>query len=230
MSALYTPTRADIRGRTRFFIDEPVQANYVDSDINYAINRAQHRVALELIQVGEKFLVNPTPTAVTPDGTTKAFSLAADFWVLIRLEYLYTGEHIELVDINDPEFEAQGIPPLVSFGALGQGANATIIGNSLVFRAAPDPSQPMQYWYAPVLPDLQNDTDTSPIPIQFLDMFAIAAAIDCLTKDEDDTSQLVGMWDDWIDKLKRAARQRQTQTPKRVRRTQGYRGDPRMVF
>ena len=231
MSSLYTPTRADIRNRTRFFIDEPTQANFTDSDINYAINRAQHRVALELIQVGEKFLVNATPTIITPDGINWLFALADDFWVMIRLEWVATGQHIDIVDINDPSFESMGIPPLVNFTGIGDSAKAAIIGNSIGIKPMPlDSSMTMQYWYAPVLLDLEQDTDTSPIPIQFLDMLAIASGMDCQTKDEDDTSQLQLLWNDWIDKLKRAARQRQTQTPKHVRRTQARSTDPRVIF
>lgn len=221
------PTKKKIRSRVRFFIDEPVQANFLDSDLDYAINEAQQFVATEISKVDEQYFVNTTPTVLTLQANTQYYQLADDFWKMTRLEDVNTGLPIPFTDIDSQNQNVQTVvPPLVS--STSAGYSAMIVGNSLGF--SPPPSQTglqARYWYVPILDDMVSDSDQSAIPRMFLDLLAIQAAIDAMIKDENDTAQLERLYQRKFNQLVTATRNRQQQNPKHVRRvndTQGYPG------
>jgi hypothetical protein len=235
LSDLVFPTRADIRQRVRFYIDEPVQANFLDSDINYAINDVQQDVATEIDQVDEKYRVSPTPTQIDLVVNQQYYDLADDVWKVVRVQDMTSGLPIDFTDVNSQNDFFQNFPPLVNVYPFG-GFSCFIVGGnsqdqsggSLGFTPIPtDSTKSVQYWYVPIIQDMDDDEDTSAIPRQFVDMLAIQAAIDCLIKDQADTTQLERKYARRLDQLKRTARNRQQQTPKYVRRTgnsQGYPG------
>lgn len=226
MSAVVFPTLAQVRQRVRFYIDEPAQANFQDSDLNWAINDAQQSVAAEIAQVDEQYFVNTTPTVITFVANQQYYTLATDFYKMSRLEDLTTGLMIPFSDISSQNnFFQNAIPPLV---AVNSGSySAMIVGNSVGFTPVPTSSgQQARYWYVPILPDLTSDSDVSSIPRQFIDLLAIQAAIDALIKDEDDTGPLERKYAMRFGQLVRTARDRQQQNPKTVRRVgdTGYPG------
>jgi hypothetical protein len=235
MSDLIFPTRADLRQRVRFYIDEPRQANFLDSDINYALNDVQQYVATEIDQVDEKYRVNPIPTVIKLEVNKQYYDLADDVWKLTRIQDMQSGLPIDFTDINSQNDFFQNFPPLVNtypFGGFScfivGGSSVGQSGGSLGFTPTPtDSTKSVQYWYVPIIQDMDDDEDTSAIPRQFYDLLAIQAAIDCLIKDQSDTTQLERKYNRLIEQLKRTARDRQQQTPKYVRRTgnsQGYPG------
>lgn len=235
MADLYIPTLLDIRNRVRFFVDEPVQANFKDIDINYAINDAQQDVSLEITQTGEKYFVNPTPTTINLKTNVQYYDLATDFWKAVRVQDQTSGLPIDFTDVNSQNDFFQNFPPLVNVYPFG-GFSCFILGGdsigqaggSIGFTPTPtDSTKSVLYWYVPVLQDMDNDSDESAFPRQFVDLLAIQAAIDCLIKDQADTAQLERKYSRRMDQLKRTVRDRQQQTPKYVRRTgnsQGYPG------
>lgn len=216
-ATLYNPTLADIRKRTRFYIDEPVQANFTDSDINYAINDAQQFVATELTQVDENYLVSPNPTPINIIANQQYYTLPTDCNKIVRCVDTTTGIQIPFSDINSQNVVVPAVLPTVAYGGIG--FNAIIVGGSIGFTPVPTGSafSPVIY-YVPYIYDLQSDTDTSSIPRNFIDMVAIQAAIDCRIKDEDDTSALERKYTRILEQLKRTARDRQQATPRRVQR------------
>lgn len=233
MADLYFPTRLDVRNRVRFYIDEPVQANFQDSDINYAINDSQQDVATEIDQVDELYRVNPIPTVINLALNTQFYDLATDFWKMVRLQDATTGLPIDFTDINSQNDYFQNFPPLINaypfggysaFLAGGTQANGQT-GASIGFTPIPtDPTKSVQYWYVPIIQDMDSDTDASSIPRQFVDLLAIQAAIDCYIKDEDDTTALERKYNRRLDQLKRTTRDRQQQSPKYVRRVGNIQG------
>lgn len=218
MSSLVTPTLLQIRQRVRRFIDEPQQANYSDSDINWAINVAQQEVATEISLVDEKWFVNTTPTVITSVAGQRFYPLTVDFWKMIRVEDSTTGLRLEFVDFTDQNnFFADSVPPLVAQNQIGYGIS--IVGNSLAISPTPTTSGvTCQYWYVPILQDMTSDTDTSQIPSMFIDLLAIHASIDMLISDEDDTAALERKYAMRFQQLVRATRDRQQQNPKTVSR------------
>lgn len=235
MPDLYFPTRADVRQRVRFYIDEPQQANFLDSDINYAINDAQQFVANEIDQVDEKYRVNPTPTVQQLAVNVQFYDLPQDFWKMTRLQDTQSGLPIDFTDVNSQNDFYQNFPPLVNiypFSGIAAfilgGTSAGQAGGSIGFTPIPtDGTKSVQFWYVPIIQDLDDDSDTSAIPRQLIDMLAIQAAIDCKIKDEADTSQLQAKFSQRLDQLKRTTRDRQQAQPKYVRRvgnSQGYPG------
>ena len=105
-----TPTLLQLRGRVRFYIDEPVQANFQDSDLNWAINRAQQKVATEISLVDEQYFVNTTPTVVTSVAGQRFYPLASDFWKMTRLEDVNTGIRLEFGQFADQDNSVSQIP------------------------------------------------------------------------------------------------------------------------
>lgn len=219
MPSLGNPTLLQIRQRVRRFIDEPAQANYTDTDINWAINTAQQEVATEISLVDEKYFVNTVPTVITSVAGQRFYTLATDFWKETRIEDATTGLRLEFTDFaNQNNFYGDAVPPLVAQNQIGYGLS--IVGNSIAITPTPTVSgQTAQYWYVPVLQDMVEDTDTTQIPVMFVDLLAIQAAIDMLISDEDDTSALERKYSRRFNQLVRASRQRQQQSPKMVSRT-----------
>lgn len=226
MTAVYTPTLADWKARVRTFVDETVQAYYTDKEIIYALNQAQQFFANEITQVNEHYFTSPVPTTIQVtsaniNGASPGlYSLAADFNKMVRMEIQSTGEQVPAIDINEKSINNQAIPPLVNTAGYGAGLQFYIIGNDVGFAPTPtDTSMIFQYWYDPILPDLTQDTDTSLLPRNFSDLVPTKAAIDMFIKDEDQIANLEAKMNLELEQLKRAARQRQTQNPKYVRRT-----------
>lgn len=219
MPSLVTPTLLQIRQRVRRFIDEPQQANYSDSDINWAINTAQQEVATEISLVDEKWFVATTPTVIISVANQRFYTLAADFWKMTRLEDATTGLRLEFADFSQQNnFFADAVPPLVAPNQIGYAMS--IVGNSLAITPTPTTSGiSAQYWYVPILEDMTADSDTSSIPSMFIDLLAIQAAIDMLISDEDDAEQLEAKYTRRFNQLIRATRDRQQQSPKMVSRT-----------
>ncbi len=218
MSATF-PTLLQLRSRVRRFIDEPSQANFSDSDINWAINTAQQEVATEISLVDEKYFVNTTPTVITSVAGTRFYGLAADFWKMTRAEDATTGLRLEFVDFADQNnFFGDSVPPLVAQNQIGYAIS--IVGNSLAINPTPSVSGiTAQYWYVPILPNMATDADVSSIPPMFVDLLAIQAAIDMLIGDEDDTSALERRYQHRFNQLVRATRDRQQQNPHPLHRT-----------
>lgn len=216
--AVVNPTLAQIRTRVRFFIDEPVQANFQDSDLNWAINTAQQNVAMEISLVDGKYFVNTTPTVITTVANQRFYPLAADFWAMIRLEDVNSGLRIDFSRFEDQDnFFVNSIPPIVGINQVGYAVD--IVGQSL--SITPTPSQSgitAQYWYMPVLPDMSVDTSTSSIPRAFIDLVAIQAAIDAGIKDENVVADLEKQYARIFNQLVRATRTRQSQNPRGVTR------------
>lgn len=215
---LMNPTLLQLRQRVRRFIDEPVQANFTDSDINWAINTAQQEVATEISLVNEKYFVNTTPTVITSVGGSRFYPLATDFWKMVRVEDGTTGLRLEFGDFADQNsFFADAVPSLVAQNQIGY--RISIVGNSLAMDPTPSTSGiTANYWYVPVLPMMENDSDTSSIPPMFVDLLAIQAAIDMFIGDEADTSSLERKYNRRFNQLVRSARDRQQQSPKTVSR------------
>lgn len=222
MPALGNPTRADLRGRVRVFIDEVTQANFTDTSINYALNEAQQRVAVEIAQATEDYFVNPVPVSITIQNNVAQYALAADCYKPIKVVDSATGLRIPYRKFG----QVDQAPAIASTPLFGNGYfspySFSMLGNFLVFNPTPtDTSFTPQYWYVPVLPDMTSDADSSSIPRPFVDLLCLDAAIDMLIQDEDDISPLQGKFNyRWAQMIK-ASRDRQQQEPRRVTRS-GY--------
>ena len=213
-----------LRARTRFFIDEPTQKNWLDSDLNIAINIAQADVAKEISHIYEDYFIKTADlnASGTPPGTIpgqELYSLPADFIKFKRVERSDLGEALSPIDINEKPLYGTASAPLVSMAGVGNGICYYIIGNSVGFTPTPADYIPIRLYYNYRLVDLVNDSDTSEIPQDYHDMLALRAAIDAFIKDESDTSALERRYNGLFSQLQRTLRNRQTQEPRRVRRT-----------
>lgn len=212
------PTLLQIRTRVRFYIDEPTQANFTDTDLNWAINDAQQELATEISLVDEQYFVSTTPTVITTVANQRFYPLASDFWKMTRLEDVNTGLRLEFSNFADQDnFFTNSVPPLVSINQVGY--SAAVVGNSLALTPTPSASGiQAQYWYVPIMQSMLADSDVSSIPPQFIDLLAIQAAIDAKVKDEDDTAALERKFSRRFNQLVRGSRDRQQQNPKKVTR------------
>jgi hypothetical protein len=217
MSQFHNPTRLEIRNRVRFYIDEPVQANFSDNDLNYAINNAQQEVVNEITQVAENYLVGTTPTIIQTVVGQQYYPLAADCNKIVRMFDTVTGAPIPFTDMNSQNVIVPSITSNILYG--GNAFNAMVVGNSVGFTPIPSSGSFIPaYYYVPFAADMLADTDTSVIPRNYIDLLAIAAAIDARIKDEDDTTALERKYGRLMEQMKRTARDRQQENPKRVRR------------
>lgn len=218
MTATFTvPTLANIRGRVRFYIDEPLQANFTDADINYAINDAQQAVVSDITQISEDYFVSTTPTIITPVANTQFYPLPADFYKMIFMYDQITGLPINFTTVQN---QNQVSTAAIQNVNAGYAYNAVIVGNSVGFVPTPTATNfSPAYFYSPMAPDMLADGDTSIIPRNFIDLVAIQAAIDCKIKDEDDTTALERKYAASWNKLTKNLTDRQQANNRRVQRT-----------
>lgn len=210
----------NLRNRTRFYIDDTSQQDFTNADINYAINRAQQEVSAELRQVFEDFFVTNVPYLITTAANQELYPLPSDFIRLKRLERADTGEMVPMIDLNEKSIYGNAVPPLVNTAGYGSGISAYLLGEYLGLTPTPtDNTHPFNLYYVQRLADLVNDTDVTLIPSEYIDLLSILAAVDCMIKDESDTTQLRTLYAEKLDRLKRTARNRQTEMPKYVRRS-----------
>lgn len=215
-------SRGELRARVRFFIDEPVQQNFTDSDINIALNIAQDQVVLEINQASEDYFISPNPTTISLIPGTETYPLAPDVLSIKRVEDGQTGLEILPLDVNEKVAPGTGLPGLVS----ATPGNWYLLGSSIGFTPPPSMTNTIRYWYVQQLPDMTTDADVSQIPRPYHDMIAVKAALDSFIKDEADTNNLRSLYAEYIDRLKRTIKSRQKQAPKHVRRTTKIDGWP----
>jgi hypothetical protein len=206
--------RGQLRARTRFFLDEPTEQNFTDSDINTALNIAQDQVTLDINQANQDYFISPNPTTITLTSGTERYALAGDVLSIKRVEDAATGLEILPFDFNEKAAPGLGMPGLVSAAP----GNWYLLGSYIGFSPIPSASSTVNYWYVTLLPQMTTDSDVSQIPRPYQDMLAIRAAIDSFIKDEADAGPLRGLYAEYIDRLKRTANNRQKQAPKHVRR------------
>lgn len=223
MPALGNPTLLQLRTRVRTFIDEVSQANFLDTAINYAINEAQQRMAVEIAQTTEDYFVNPVPVSIIILANTAQYALAADVFKPIKVVDSNTGLRIPYRKFG----QSDQAPAIASTPLIGNSIVSpytfSLLGNYLVFNPTPTDTQFLpQYWYVPVLPDMTADSDTSSIPRSFVDIVCLDAAIDMLIQDEDDTSPLERKFNARWAQMIKATRDRQQQEPRRVSRSNFY--------
>lgn len=217
-------TRAEMRGRVRFFVDEPVQGNFQDSDINIALNIAQGLVQLEITQANPDYFNSPTPTTITLAGGQETYSLhldtngVCDVLRIKRVEDVSTGYSIMPLDQNEKIMNTGIISP---GPASGTPTNFYLIGNYIGFTPKPASTGSVNYWFVPMLPDMASDTDVSQIPRLLHDMLPVKAAIDSFVKDQESITELQSLWNQYMDLLRRTVRDRQTMAPRSVRRVGG---------
>jgi hypothetical protein len=212
-------TLQDLISRVRFYIDEPTAQNYTDAQITLAINFAQQVVAEEIVHEYEDYFevqaqLNPTGT---PPGTiagTEFYNLPTDFLKFKRIERTDTFEPIRPIDQNEKLYGPYGI------GGPTQGTPMYyyVTGNSVAFNPIPESAIPILMTYIQRLSDMVTTADVSAIPAEHHDLMAIRASIDMFINGEQDTSQLMSIWEEGLNRLTRTMRQRQVQEPKMVRR------------
>lgn len=219
MAVLLIPNLAYLRARTRFYIDEPLQANFSDTNINASINESQQDIITEIIQVDEDYFVSGTPTTIQMDGTSERFALVADFYKMVRIEFQATGQRIPFFAFREKNSFGQNIVPFSNVGYSGNTTQAYILGNFVGFSPVQtDPSIVVQYWYAPIARDMVSDADTTIVPRPWADLLALQAAMDCYMNDEDDVGQLLNKYNRKLTRMRSLTRQRQQQSPKHVTR------------
>lgn len=212
-------TLANLISRVRFFIDEPSQQNFTDSDISIALNFAQQDVAKEIVHTYEDYFEKQADLNPAGGGTvagTELYALPSDFLKFKRIERTDTGLVLPAIDLN--EKYAAPLAPLTGSAVFGP-LSFYVTGNSLGLTPVPQSVIPIRLFYVYRLTDMDLITNPiSDIPAEHHDMMSVRASIDMFIKDESDTSALEQRWNFLLDQMHRTLRQRQVQQPKSVRR------------
>lgn len=221
-------TLTQLISRVRFLIDEPTPQNFTDSDITLALNVAQQDVSKEIVHIYEDYFEKQADLNPAGGGTiagTEFYTLPSDFLKFKRIERTDTGEPLTPIDQNEKQWNNFGLVTVVTST---MPLSYYVTGNSLGLNPVPQTVIPIRMTYNYRLPDMDTSnpgtSDVSQIPAEHHDMMAVRAAIDVFLKDQEDTGPLELRWDFLLDQMHRTLRQRQTQTPKHVRRVTGSYG------
>lgn len=207
---------SDMIALTRDYIDEPTAQNWTDPTIIRFTNMRQSQVVAEIQHTYQDFF-EKTVTLNSGNGTIAGvalYTLPADFIKFKRIERTDTGATIPPIDLNEKTSLGS---PLVTFSP-GIITGYYELDNNVGFDPVPTAGIPISMTYVYRLADMVATTDTSAIPAEFHHLLSIGAAIDCFIKDEADTSRLDGLWAEGLDRLHRVLRERQSQSPRTVRR------------
>ena len=171
------------------------RANMENSDFigdpqeGYVINDAYRDLYNMLVTSYEKYYVaDPVDFTLTTDNYT---TVAADFFKLVGVERKYGGKYQKLNPFN---FANRNDSNTASTYVGGVSSVVDQYGYSLVGRKLyikPQYAGEYRYWYVPDITELSNDADLlDPECERFWKYIALTAALEYLTDEESDTSQI----------------------------------------
>ena len=202
-----TATLLSLRDRVRRRVDL-VNSNFVtDAELTEFINSS----AAELYDVlighygQDYYLSNDTISLV---AGTDTYALPIDFYQLVGLDVLYSGDSISILPFQWHErnryYNLDGSIPNLKY---------RIQGSNLKFMPMPKTAATVTVWYHPAITDLALDTDTFDGVNGWEEYIVIDASIKCRIKEEADTRELQSAKSEIMKRIENMASNRDSSEP-----------------
>jgi hypothetical protein len=169
-----------------FFVTEPELISYINQSYFELYD-------LLISQYGANYFVKAPPQSITTDGTNSQFALATDFYKLLGVDLLVSGNAQSAVSIKPFEFSDRNRYSVPNFQSFYGASNLRyrLNGSNLWLTPTPASGQTIQVWYVPRLTPLAALSDTADGISGWTEYVICDAAIKCLQKEESDVSVLM---------------------------------------
>lgn len=158
-------TLSDLRAEARIYLDEAVQTDFLDSEINIAINRGYQNVVTAVISIFEDYYITHSET--TTVANQQEYVLPNNFYKMKRVEANYTPDQPNSVRTRLFPVNLENVKTrLNESGNPLAGGNYYIIGNDIGLVPVPTigGQNALQIWYMPMQSDLSDSNSNVNIP------------------------------------------------------------------
>lgn len=178
-------TLADLRVQTRIYLDEAQQTDFLDAEVDNAINSNYHEVITAVISIFEDYYITNAETNTV--ANQQEYTLPVDFYKMKRVEINFYPNQVGSQFVRCLPINLQNVKMNISnvLSPIG-GGTYYIIGNDIglvppVTQTGPNA---LVIWYIPMQSDLVNATDTVNLPYadRYCSLVTLAAAADLLRK------------------------------------------------
>lgn len=193
-------TLTQIRNSARSKADEEATGFITDVALDRFINQGLRFVYGKIVQAFEDyFLVEGTVGnggLITVTASTNKYALPTTMLKLVRVERRNTGETddnqwVKLNRVNIANGQVNDYYP-VRPGRI-EGPGYFITGSYIFLRPVPDSGYDLRLWFIPRATALSDTTDEPTVPVEYHELVAEYAAIQCLAKSGE------GIWKERMD-------------------------------
>jgi len=182
-------TLLELRTRARQRADMVNSGFVSDSELNVYINASYAELYDLLVSKhGEDYFVDSFN--ITTTNNVETYSLPSDFYKLLGVD-LQLDTSSNWVSLKRFEFAERNIPQIWDIKFVDF-IRYRVFGSSLKLSPVPQSHQNIRVWYIPLPSKLVKDNDTFDGIDGWEEYVVIDVAIKMLTKEESDTSQLLG--------------------------------------
>lgn len=188
-------TLADLRTDVRTYLDEATQSNWLDTEVDSAINKAYHKTIQKVIEVYDRWYETTTPFSYAIVANQQEYTIDSSIIKVTRVEIDYNAGGSEskasrAVPLNEDEIRGNlgNTNNAGSFFSAGYYLHGNIGAQKLGFIPVPQTAdttgQSIFVWGIAIPADLVNSTDNVNIPWadNFADLISLGAAAQLLRK------------------------------------------------
>ena len=179
-------TLGNVRTEVRVYLDEVAEADFLDTEVLLAINRAYQDVAGSVMEIYEEFYVTTTPFTYAVVANTQEYTIDSSLIKTTRVEINYDPQTASSVAVraipiksNEVRTNLNNTNSRYSFASPGYYLHGNIGAQKIGFVPVPtiaDTSgQSISVWGVALPSDLSSDSDNVNIP--FADRFAYLVAL-----------------------------------------------------
>jgi hypothetical protein len=217
-------TLLQLRTSARSLADMTDSEFVSDAELNDYINVAWAKTYdLMITSYGENYFGLTTPQTIAADGVNTMFDLATDFYKLLGVDALLSGDPANtfnwftIYPFNFGERNRGAIVPYLNNISRPVDLRYRLQGNKLWITPLPNAGFYFRVWYAPTLTPLVSDSDTvTNLQPGWEELIELDAAVKCLIKSEQDISSLASMRSETVTRLMAAVAQRDVAAPATV--------------
>jgi hypothetical protein len=213
-----TVALSDLRNRVRRIADVRSTARWTNGMIDDLINEAVTELTDLLIRANPSYGVTSSMFGIT--SGTKSYALPGALYKLNGVDILDDDGNwktLERFTWGDRNWNEDGVNTPADL-------KYTVMGDNIVFHASPNWTRAngAKLWYVPIIAKLVGDLDTID-GVNGYDKYVVyKVAIEVMVADEQDITQLSSLLAMQVDRIVKAAKNRDLENPPKIRMTQGF--------
>ena len=212
-------TFSELKTLVSKWVDDTAFGYFTESEVETYLNNAQKEVQKLLIEAGEAWYMKcATSTLIAGTG---CYLAPENMLKVHRFDIILSGT----TPVNEVRRTLTHLTPneimRINYG------NAVPCGyflkkNAFEIRPVPDLAYNIELLYSYLVADMVLSTDQPDVPLQYHELLAIIASIDCFLRDQRDPSAFMAKRDGYIALMKQDSQQRLQDQPRSVIITDGF--------
>lgn len=202
-------TFLELKTLVSMWVDDLQFGYFTQAQVGQFLNNAQREIQKSLVLAGENYYVGCPVTTSTVIGQSD-YVLPDDFLKIHRIEISLNTTDVtvlEPITLNQQDFlNRENSTPECYY----------IRKNRLILVPPPSQVQTLRMWYSYRVADMVDDAELPDVPEEFQETIAVLATYDCFLKDGRPPEMVLKKKQDYEEKLKQMAVQRQVARPRKV--------------